>query len=426
MIIHKKLLNQFYKIEKKFFNDPSYNISKNYLHTLLLNKNFNFIRISFLGLILNFILLSLSLFTIFLCKIKRIKHANYFIVHRGQKGKFDFRSNFILENYEFKKSLNIIRCSSFLDSLKAYFTYPNVIFYLSFDYFHNDFFYTKSSLIKNYKILHKKEKKNYQMIKKIFKFLRIKKFLSIDDQRVIQSFLKACNDLRIESFGYMHYKFSKYVVGIKYLCFDNFIVWSNYFKKKLIEVNEHYSKKKIFISGYPQKKISKKRNKNLINILYLYDLNLNFKKVCDLLKKLNSNKKINIYVKLKPQRMETRWINFCKKENIRYFQYKNLDQINREIKFNYFIATISTAILEATLYKAIPLKLNSINDFADDLVQDEVVFKVNKYQDIIKISQNKLKKNDLSRIFRKVWGLKKYNSNNIKKYLLNYFYRIKS
>ena len=35
-------------------------------------------------------------------------------------------------------------------------------------------------------------------------------------------------------------------------------------------------------------------------------------------------------------------------------------------------------------------------------------------------------KKDLNRIFRKVWGLKKYNSNNIKKYLSNYFYSIKS
>lgn len=426
MIIHKKILNQFYKIEKKYFRDSSYNISKNYLHILLLNKNFNFRKISFLGFAFNIVLLLLSFNTILFCKIKRIKHANYFIVHKGQKGKFDFRSNYILENYEFKKSLNIIRCSSFLDSLKAYFIYPNVIFYLSFDYFNNYFFYKKSSLIDNYKILHEKEKKNFQTIKKIFKFLKIEKFLSIDDQRVIQSFLKACYELNIETFGYMHYKFSKYVIGIKYLCFDNFIVWSNYFKNKLIEVNKDYIRKKIFISGYPQKKISKKINKDVINILYLFDLDLNFKIVSNLLKRLNKSKKINIYVKLKPQRIETKWDNFCKKENIRYFKFQNLDQINKEIRFNYFIATISTAILESTLYKAIPLKLHSSNDFADDLFQDKVVFKVNNFKDITKISQSKFVKKDLNRIFRKVWGLKKYNSNNIKKYLSNYFYSIKS
>ena len=81
-------------------------------------------------------------------------------------------------------------------------------------------------------MLHEKEIKNCQDMIKIFKFLKIKKFLSIDDQRIMQVFLKACKELKIETFGYMHYKFSKYVIGIKYLSFDNFIVWSDYFKKK--------------------------------------------------------------------------------------------------------------------------------------------------------------------------------------------------
>ena len=245
MISHKKILIRFNKIEKKYFSDPCYNISKNYLHYLLLNQNFSFIRFTISGYITNLILLLLSLISILLSKIKNISHANYFIVHRDQKGKYDFRSNYILDNYKFKNSLNIVRCISFFDSIKVYFRYPNVIFYLSFDYFNNFFSYNKSSLIEDYKVLHEKEIRNYKDIKKIFKFLKIRKFLSIDDQRVMQVFLKACKELKIETFGYMHYKFSKYVIGIKYLPFDNFIVWSDYFKKKLIDVNKDYKKKKF-------------------------------------------------------------------------------------------------------------------------------------------------------------------------------------
>ena len=427
MISHKKLLIRFNKIEKKYFSDPHYNISKNYLHYLLLNKNFNFIRFTLSGYITNLILLLLSFISILSSKIKNISHANYFIVHKGQMGKYDFRSNYILDNYEFKKSLNIVRCVSFFDSIKVYFKYPNVIFYLSFDYFNNFFSYNKYSLIEDYKVLHKKEIKNYQDIKKIFKFLKIKKFLSIDDQRIVQVFLKACKELKIETFGYMHYKFSKYVIGIKYLSFDNFIVWSDYFKKKLIDVNKDYKKKKIFVSGYPPKNVSKKINKDKINILYLFDLNLNFKKISKILNELNMKKNINIFVKLKPQRIETKWDIFCKKKNIKYFKSETLDQINKKIKFDYFIATISTAILESTLYDAIPLKLDSSNDFADDLIQDKVVFKVNNLSDINKITCNQAsKKKYFNRIFRKVWGFKKYNSNNIKKILSKYFYTIKS
>ena len=113
MISHKKLLIRFNKIEKKYFSDPHYNISKNYLHYLLLNQNFNFIRFTLSGYITNLILLLLSFISILSSKIKNISHANYFIVHKGQKGKYDFRSNYILDNYEFKKSLNIVRCASF-------------------------------------------------------------------------------------------------------------------------------------------------------------------------------------------------------------------------------------------------------------------------------------------------------------------------
>ena len=136
-------------------------------------------------------------------------------------------------------------------------------------------------------------------------------------------------------------------------------------------------------------------------------------------------KRINIFVKLKPQRIETKWDIFCKNKNIRYFKFETLDQINKKIKFDYFIATISTAILESTLYDAIPLKLNSNNDFADDLIQDKVVFKVNNLSDIIKITRNQASKKYFNRIFRKVWGFKKYNSNNIKKFFQNIFILLK-
>src|SRR6056300_1654230 len=139
MISHKKILIRFNKIEKKYFSDSNYNISKNYLYNLLLDKNFGFIRFTVSGYILNLILLFLSLISILSSKIKNISHANYFVVHRGQNGKYDFRSNYILDNYEFKKSLNIVRCVSFSDSIKFYFKYPNVIFYLSIDYFNKIF-----------------------------------------------------------------------------------------------------------------------------------------------------------------------------------------------------------------------------------------------------------------------------------------------
>ena len=50
------------------------------------------------------------------------------------------------------------------------------------------------------------------------------------------------------------------------------------------------------------------------------------------------------------KKFETNGIFSVKKKNIKYFKFETLDQINKKIKFDYFIATISTAILEAPLY----------------------------------------------------------------------------
>jgi hypothetical protein len=420
--MHKKILKRFDSLEKSKFGEE-YNISKNHLHYLILNKkDFLNLKFSILGLLANLILLKLSLISILICKIKRIKIANYFIVFPKSLGKYDNRSSYILKNFDLNNSLNIIRCVSFIDSICAYFKYPNVIFYLSFQYFNQSFFSKKVSFIEKYKMLHKTEKKNFLTTKKIFKFLKIKRFISIDDQRVIQMFLEVCKVLQISSFGYMHYKFSRFVVGIKYLCFDHFFVWSKYFKRKLIDVNKNYKYKKIFITGYPKKKInSLKQNK--ISLLYLVDLNLNFNEIKKIIKKIIYNKNIKLFIKLKPQlNINKKWITFCNDNKIKCFSDENLNYINFKYNIDYFIATISTAVLESTLYKAMPIKLITKNDFADDLLKDKVVQKASNLRDILNIVKKKPSKKKINSIFVKVWGKKKYSSNNIKKILLNHIY----
>ena len=126
--MHKKIIKRFNSLEKSKFGEK-YNISKNHLHYLILNKkDFSNSNFSILGLLTNFILLKLSLLSILICKIKRIETANYFIVLRKSLGQYDYRSSYILNNFNLNNSLNIVRCVSFVDSVCAYFKYPNVIF----------------------------------------------------------------------------------------------------------------------------------------------------------------------------------------------------------------------------------------------------------------------------------------------------------
>ncbi len=411
--MHKKILLKFNKIEKKFGEE--FSISKGSLYSLILNKNFSSRKISISNIIKNLILIFLSSITILLCKLKKIKIANYFIIHKNSK-EYDNRSKYILQNFNLKKSMNIIRCQTFTDSLKIFFLYPNVFFYIPIDFFSSFFLFKKKTIVDNYLVLHKKELRIYRILKSIFKFLKIKKFLTIDDQRILQTFLKVCKELNISSVGYMHYKFSKYSVAIKYLTFDHFFVWSNYFKKKLIELNKKYKKKRIIITGYPNKKVSNIKNKK-INILYLLDLNIDFKKTIKFLKDLSKNNEIELFLKFKPQhKMSPQWIKFCQKEKIKYFESESLDYINTYHNIDYFIATISTALLESTLYKAIPIKLMTNNDFAEDMIKDKIVLKANNFNDVKKIIKNNNKKK-LRIFFNKVWGKKKYQTKKIKKIL---------
>ena len=86
---------------------------------------------------------------------------------------------------------------------------------------------------------------------------------------------------------------------------------------------------------------------------------MDFKSTSELLIKLNKKKTINLYVKLRPQVAESKWQKFCEKEKIKYFEFENLDQVNQSVCIDYFVANVSTAILESTLYGAMPLKIIS-------------------------------------------------------------------
>ena len=65
MITHKKILIKFNELEAKYFNHKKFEISKNQLHNLILNKKFNFIKFTITGFLANSILIFLSLISIF-------------------------------------------------------------------------------------------------------------------------------------------------------------------------------------------------------------------------------------------------------------------------------------------------------------------------------------------------------------------------
>ena len=217
----------------------------------------------------------------------------------------------------------------------------------------------------------------------------------------------------------MHYKFTKYVIGIQLESFDNFFVWTNYFKKKLIDVNKKYLKKNIITTGYIKKESNKNKSKK-INVLYLIDLNISFKEISKKIILISKIKNINLMIKLKPQKgSDFEWENFAKNKKIKIFYNEHLDEINVLYNIDYFICTISTALLEAPSYNAMPIKIKTTNDFADDLIKERLVVFVKDDKKLIKEIKKRPNRLKINQIFKKVWGNQKYNDSFVKRKIKN-------
>jgi hypothetical protein len=400
-------------IKKKIECLPKkFNISKNIYHEILAYKkkfskkkyfNFEF----FCHLFLCF----LSTITILKCKILRINVCNYIISLKGSDGEIDFRSKYIVNNLDLRKCVNFVRSVNFINSIKFYIKQPNVVFFLSIEYFGALISYPFSK--NDFDNFHSQNLNTKKIVKKIFNFLFIKKFISIDDQRVIVLFLEICEELNIKTIGYMHYRFADIFPGIKQNAFDVFFVWSDYFKKKLIQINNKYQSKEIIITGV-NKKIYKK-NKNKITALFVLDAETKFTLLSNLLLVLKKNK-ISIAVKFKPSSNvnNDKWVIFLRNNSILYFEKETFSEIRNQYSISYFVAYSSTALYEAYLYDAESIIIKNNSKIAKEIINEKIIKSIdNKSNDIIKFLKKNSNKDNFLFIKKKIWGTTVYNRHKI-------------
>ncbi len=196
--MHKKNLEKFLNLNKRI--DSSYNISKHFLYELLLLKRLvSHQKIS--GFILNIFLNILNIITILKCRAKKIQKINYFSVINSGKIKLDNRSLYAIKKIDFRTTINVIRVNGFLRSLFTYIKFPNVILYQSIYSLSLPLSEKKSkSFFLVYKNFHKIIQNNMELFEFIFKFLKIKKILMIDDARVYPIFLEISQKLSIKTY----------------------------------------------------------------------------------------------------------------------------------------------------------------------------------------------------------------------------------
>ena len=326
----------------------------------------------------------LSVITFFRLKLKKINQANYYIFNLHETDYLDSRSKGFKEDLRLNNSLNLVRVYGLRNCFIAYLNIPNIVFY-NYLFFRNSF------------LIH------------ILKSLYIKKLTTIDDYRVINNIYSICKKLNIFIEVYMHGRFSKKISSQKILqkvLFDKYYVWSNYFKKKLIEINNNYKKSAIQIFKNPNLGIVKKKLiiKD-INIILIQENNIKDSFIIKIFNQL-LKKKYFLFIKLRKEKVPSKaLLLFCKKNNIKIFFNEPIRSIFSKENIHVVLATNSTILLEASYYNIFPIMIKNQKNNLIDLLKDRVVFyatNINKINDTI-FSVLK-KKRELNVIKNKVWN----------------------
>ena len=350
--------------------------------------------------ILNFVLLFLSYLNLWKVNRSDIKRGNFFILKD---------TNLLIDNRSIKftdigidklsDSLNFVRSVSFRLSFKAIFKLKNIFIINSLHdviSFKNYFFNKNSNETK---------KEYYKDITKILKSSNIKEFKMIDDYRLMELFLPACEKTKIKTLGFMHGRISqelKFQKNLKNYKFDKYYVWNEYFKNKILNINNSYKKNEIIVKN-PLKKYKIKSVTNEMGLMIIEEDKINFNTYKNLINNLKDQNKFDLYFKFRPNNeINLKLFKFCEDKNIKIFHRENIYKLFQKKKIKILVAFNSSLLIECSYYRIIPLMVLSKNHSLKEYIKDGVVL-YSEIKSIIKFTQNyqKLKKRF---DFKKVWN----------------------
>ena len=355
-----------------------------------------------LKIILNLIIFILSYLNVYKCKLLNIKNSNYFILKKNSD-LIDPRSKRFsqLNVKNLSKSVNFVRSTSFSLSFLALFKLKNIIIINSV----HDLIYLKN------KILFKKKKFNQQEFKKqiynFMNYLEIKKFNMIDDYRLMELFLPICKRLDIFSQGFMHGRISdklQFQNNLKKFNFSRYYVWNNYFKKKILNMNQKYRPGQIIIKNflikYNNKTLSKK---NGFMIVEEDGINKSiYKKIIIFLKK---NKNYCIYFKHRPNNIiDDKFKKFLLDQNVLSLHKENVYKSFKELNIKVLFGFNTSLLVECSYYEILPVIIINKRSKISDLVQDGLFYPI-KIKNISKIlSDFNVSKKEVLKIKKKAWN----------------------
>ena len=365
---------------------------------------------------LSYILLAIySICNIFRLKFKHIVQAHYLIDINNNSGSFyDNRSSWIVDIVDTKQTINFMHINNIKYSLKTLLKKDNVIYFEAIYYLLKPFLkkqryeYIKSddkfisNLLEINQVYYSDSYYLYNINKIILKFLNIKNFIMLDDSRYTNELKLACNDLDIQTIGYMHGRFNEYHLGLFEFPFDTYIVWSEYFKNKLLEYDS-YKDKNIVVVG--NSKITEKFEfiQRDQSILWLGESNVNYEEIFCYIKNIKALG-YNIIFRGKPGFNAT-IDNFLEENAIQKDSSKSYFESLEENEIALVMATYSTTLMESWLLGIPSIALECRYDYGSHLWEDGLVDLADKnnLKDAIDRNMNLTNDNIKNRLC-KIWG----------------------
>ena len=184
--------------------------------------------------------------------------------------------------------------------------------------------------------------------------------------------------------------------------FDKYYVWNEYFKYKILRINNNYKKNEVIVKN-PLKKYQIKAEVNKMGLMIVEEDKINFKTYKKLINILTKQNKFDLYFKLRPNNeVNYRLLKFCKDKNIEVFHRESIYKLFPKKKIKILVAFNSSLLIESSFYRIIPLMILSRNHSLKEFVKDGVVLN-SEIKNLINFIHNyqKLKKRFN---FKKIWN----------------------
>lgn len=327
-----------------------------------------------------FFLTCVSLINILKVKSKKVYIAHYLIDTNNNKNSvYDFRSKEILDIIPPEDTLNLMLIKDLKYTLKGLNKKTNDIYIEAIYQVLKPILKTKKvtntkatdkPLENAHNEMYMESYYSYKIVKYIFKFLNINKFVSLDDSRYTNEIILACNDLNIKTIGYQHARFNEYHVGLFNFKYDKYLVWNDYFRDKLLKHSD-YKIDNISIVGHNRVNSTPEILQRGDTVLWVGETNMDYSEILPYVKNLVDNNYSIIY-RGKPG--QSRDLNFFLDEN--KIKKDSVDNFTDSLQQNHIstvIGTYSTTLMESLLSGIPGIAMKCSYDYASHLWEDGIV-----------------------------------------------------